>query len=131
MNKAVVGAAGAVVLVAAGVVTFLVVPRGNGAQEPAPEDERVAAYVQTWEQSYATTDCSEWKNVMTEQQRFAASADILASAWQKIEGSSDFPSDPLIRRFGYAITDACIDRSFTLTDVSYGVYVSDAATFGP
>lgn len=61
---------------------------------------------------------------MSNQEQFATSADILTSAWAKIEKSQDFPPDRLIREFQQGITSSCSADSAVITDVTYLLYNS-------
>lgn len=99
-------------------------------QAGAPADSEPDAYTQTWEQSYADTTCGEWSAQMTDQQKFAASADILASAWAKIEKTNEFPPDRLIREFQAGISSSCSPASLAITDVTYLLY-NTGSTFRP
>ena len=92
-------------------------------------------YAQSWTKSYAQTTCQDWTDSMTDQQKFAASADILSSARDKVDGGSGVAPDDLIRAFESEIDDACAppqpDPTATLTDVTLFIYQADHAQFGP
>lgn len=92
-------------------------------------------YTQTWSKDYASTTCSDWTDQMTAQQRFAASADILSAARDKIDGGSGVAPDSLIRSFEGEIDDACAKPqpapNETLTDVTLFIYQADHATYAP
>ena len=83
-------------------------------------------YAQTWERSYSETTCADWTGEMTAQQKFAAAADILVAAWTKIEGSSQFPDDSMINEFRDGIGTACVVPTMNISEVSYGVYSTEA-----
>lgn len=104
---------------------------GPSVAENEPAQSEPDKYKQTWSLSYADTTCEAWANQMTDSQQFAAAADILASAWQKIEGSSRFPSDSLIGEFQTAIGDTCVIDSMAITDASYAAYNDGASVFRP
>lgn len=118
---------GAAIVWAVTLIISFAVPRDIGISSEVGDtaDSDAAAYTQTWGKDYADTTCGDWNAQMTDEQQFAAAADILASAWDKIEGSSDFPSDSLITEFQGGISKACIEDTMTLTDVSYGVYTTE------
>jgi len=82
-------------------------------------------YTQTWSQSYAETSCDEWNLEMTSAQQFAAAADILTSARNKINGGDGLPPDALTTEFQAGITNVCIIPSMTLTDATYGLYTTE------
>lgn len=97
----------------------------------AAEPVDTTKYEQTWSQDYSSTTCEEWSTAMTEHQQFAAAADILASARNKIDGGTGLPPDDLIRDFQAAVTDSCMTPSWTITDASYVAYTDGAARFAP
>jgi len=82
-------------------------------------------YNQTWQTDYASTTCDDWLSQMTSSQRFAASADILTSARNKIDGGRGLPSDSLIDEFTDGLDNVCVIPSMTLTDASYGLYTTE------
>lgn len=95
-----------------------------------PADSNPGAYSQSWTKPYSQTTCSDWSTRMSDQERFATSADILTSAWVKIEASDDFPPDRLIREFQRGISSMCTGDDEVVTDVTYRLYNS-GATFKP
>lgn len=90
-------------------------------------DAEVASsrYTQTWSQSYAETSCDEWNLEMTSAQQFAAAADILTSARNKIDGGVGLPPDAMIGEFQAGITNVCIVPTMTLTDATFGLYTTE------
>ena len=82
-------------------------------------------YRQTWTQSYSDTTCREWFGEMTADQRFAAAADILASARNKIDGASGLPPDSLIDEFADGLDNVCVMDSMTITDAAFGLYSTE------
>ena len=62
---------------------------------------------------------------MTEAQQFAAAADILTSARNKIDGGVGLPPDSLIVEFQSGITNVCMVPSMTLVDATYGLYSTE------
>lgn len=88
-------------------------------------------YTQTWTKEYKATTCGDWLHRMTEAQRWAASADILAAARNKISGGSGLPSDTLVTTFEKNISTGC-EGSLTTTilELAYFVYNYDD-TFKP
>lgn len=82
-------------------------------------------YEQTWPAQYSKTTCTQWLNEMSDQQRFAAAADILTSARNKIDGGSGLPSDALIREFEGGVDTVCVVPTMTLTDATDGLYSTE------
>lgn len=82
-------------------------------------------YTQTWSQSYAETSCDEWNLEMTSAQQFAAAADILTSARNKIDGGVGLPPDALTSEFQAGVTNVCIIPTMTLTDATFGLYTTE------
>lgn len=117
------------ILAGLGVIGIIVgVATASSRTEPdtgQPADSDPSTYAQTWGKNYADTTCADWNDTMTDEQQFAASADILASAWAKIEGSDEFPTDLQIEDFQRGIGNVCIEPTMTLTDASYGLYETE------
>jgi hypothetical protein len=92
-------------------------------------------YDQTWSKDYASTTCADWSSTMTQQQRFAAAADILSGARDKVDGGSGVAPDDLISDFQSEIDDACEPgaptATLTLTDVTLFIYQDDHTHFAP
>lgn len=88
-------------------------------------DDSTSKYTQTWSKQYSDTTCADWNNEMTAQQQFAAAADILTSARNKIDDGTGLPSDALIREFEGGITNVCVEPTMTLTDATYGLYATE------
>jgi len=106
----------------------LMVSYSGSASAPPPA---VSKYTQTWTKGYDKTDCGDWNRVMTVQQRFAMSADVLTSARNKISGGKGMPSDVLILDFEKNISTACeADNSVKVLEIAYYVYNYDS-TFKP
>lgn len=82
-------------------------------------------YTQTWSRPYSETTCDDWNGSMTPAQQFAAAADILASARNKIDGATGLPPDSLIVEFQAGITNVCVIPTMTLTDATYGLYSTE------
>ncbi len=101
---------------------------------PSGTPSRSAAtskYTQTWHKAYKDTTCSEWLREMTAANRWAASADILASARNKISGGSGLPSDALVTSFERNIATACEgEGQVKIVEVAYLIYNYDG-TFKP
>lgn len=89
--------------------------------EPASVDK----YTQTWEKDYSETTCDDWNDLMSNKQQWAASADILSAARDKIDGGTGVAPDELIDEFQSGITNVCIVPTMTLTDASYGLYTTE------
>ncbi len=91
----------------------------------------VNKYVQTWPKDYKSTTCGEWLNKMTEAQRWAASADILTAARNKVSGGSGMPSDALVSKFERNISIGCEGSdAVTILEAAYYVYNYDS-TYKP
>jgi hypothetical protein len=93
---------------------------------PAPDNDD--KYKQTWTGGYSTTTCAEWNAMMTKQQRFAYSADVLTAARNKIDGGSGVAPDSLINRFTDDISDGCSSgiKGLTISDVAILAYSSSS-----
>ena len=98
---------------------------GNNTDTDTAYVADTSKYNQTWQTDYASTTCDDWLSQMTSSQRFAASADILTSARNKIDGGSGLPSDSLIDEFTDGLDNVCVIPSMTLTDASYGLYTTE------
>jgi hypothetical protein len=100
---------------------------GDGSDDDASAgaDDSASKYTQTWGKQYSDTTCSDWNGEMTGQQQFAAAADILTSARNKIDDGSGLPSDALVREFEGGITTVCVEPTMTLTDATYGLYATE------
>ena len=79
-------------------------------------------YDQTWPAPYSETTCVDWLDSMTPEQQFAAAADILAAARNKIDGGSGLPPDTLIDEFAGGVSNVCVEPSMTLMDATFGLY---------
>jgi len=93
-------------------ITFVSCLAGSGSSNSGSSGNQGAAankYTQTWTKSYSSTTCDEWLHDMTSSQKFAAAADMLASARNKIDGGSGIPSDSLISEFQGGISNVCQD----------------------
>lgn len=88
--------------------------------DPVPDK-----YTQTWATSYAETTCEDWNTRMTSGQQFAAAADILTAARNKIDGGTGLPGDPLISEFQGGVTTVCVVPTMTLTDAGYSLYTTE------
>lgn len=91
----------------------------------------VSKYTQTWTKEYKATTCGEWLEDMTESQRWAASADILTAARNKISGGRGLPTDALVTLFERNISRGCEGSSeVTIVEAAYVIYNYDG-TFKP
>jgi hypothetical protein len=97
----------------------------DNAGDEAGDEGGDSKYVQTWATSYSETTCADWLGEMTSGQRWAAAADILTSARNKIDGGEGLPPDSLITEFEGGLTNVCIEPTMTLTDASYGLYTTE------
>ncbi|MDA3805438.1 hypothetical protein PED38_11580 [Clavibacter sp. CT19] len=120
---AALGCGGVVVIV----IAVMSIAALTSTRDDAPPAEGAGddKYTQTWTSSYSETSCREWNEEMTTPQKFAASADILTSARNKIDGGTGLPSDSLITEFSAGITNVCIIPTMTLTDATYGLYTTE------
>jgi len=87
--------------------------------------EETSKYTQTWATPYSETTCDDWNTQLTSGQRFAASADMLASARNKGGGGTGLPSDALINEFSGGITNVCVEPTMALTDAAVGLYLTE------
>ena len=91
----------------------------------------ISKYDQTWTTSYSSTTCGQWLGEMTEQQRWAAAADMLLGARSK-DGDADLPPDDLVTAFGSGIANVCeVESSVSITDVAVELYLAERSRFAP
>jgi hypothetical protein len=88
-------------------------------------------YTQTWAKSYSATSCSEWNGVMSEEQQFAAAADMLAGARNRGDGGTGLPDDSLIEQFQGGVTTACVEPTANVAEIGAVLYLSERAIFSP
>ena len=89
-------------------------------------DTTVSKYTQTWSKQYSDTSCAEWNTDLTGQQQFAAAADMLTSARNKIDDGTGLPADSLIQEFERGITNVCVEPTMTLADAAVGLYATES-----
>lgn len=90
-----------------------------------------AKYQQTWKTPYSSTTCADWRSKMTDGQRWAAAADMLAAARQK-DGAKALPPDAMVDSFAAGLTRVCEPiATLTLTDAGVGLYLTDRRLFAP
>lgn len=120
------------ILIIGGCTALLVFPwKSVAPTSSATASAAGARYTQTWRKEYKVTTCSEWLNQMTDAQRWAASADILAAARNKISGGKGMPSDALVTRFEQNISTGCEGSGqITILEAAYVIYNYDD-TFKP
>jgi hypothetical protein len=82
-------------------------------------------YAQTWHKDYSNTSCSEWSGQMSEQQRFAASADMLTAARNKMDGGSGVPNDSLIDEFTAGLDTVCVDDAANIAELAVLLYTTE------
>lgn len=90
----------------------------------------VGKYEQTWGKPYDQTTCADFKNAMTDQQRWAMAADMLTGARTKGDGISAMPSDALVTTFRDGLSYVCVDDNLTMTDMGAGLYQTERERFG-
>ncbi|WP_248582558.1 hypothetical protein [Nocardioides sp. InS609-2] len=113
-------------LTSAAVATMSVVALSGCGSDGNQGGTDVGKYEQTWPRAYSETTCDDWADEMTGQQHFAAAADMLTSARNKIDGGEGLPPDSLIERFQSDIASTCqIEGTLTITDAVYVVYNDD------
>ena len=89
-------------------------------------------YTQTWPKSYSSTTCQEWAATMTEQQKFAAAADMLTSARNKGDGGKGVPPDALITYFQSGISNVCPTApSMSLAETGATLYLTERTKLRP
>lgn len=117
-----------IVAISVGIVLFLLFVVSCTVNSSSSDDAEVAEvskYTQTWTTAYSETTCNDWLSRMTPAQQFAASADILTAARNKIDGGSGLPADSLIEEFSDGINNVCVIPDMTLTDATYGLYTTE------
>ena len=98
---------------------------GSSSSQESSNDK----YTQTWSQSYDSTSCLEWGSVMSEKEKWVASADMLSSM-RKVDGlANPLPLDTLVDTFREAIDTACVVEDLNINEVAIGVYVSEELLF--
>lgn len=86
-------------------------------------------YTQTWSKSYDATSCLEWGTLMSQKEKWVASADMLSSL-RKVDGlANPLPLDTLVDTFSEAIDTACAVEDMKISEVAVGVYVSEELLF--
>ncbi len=117
---------GCLVIVAIVIVGFVACTAiGSSHTSTSSSSSDVSKYTQTWPKSYAETTCADWLQTMTSAQRFAAAADILSSARNKIDGGTGLPPDSLITEFAVGTSNVCVVPTMTITDATYGLYSTE------
>ena len=106
-------------------IVILVVLIGTLSPKGTSTDPETSKYEQTWGAAYTDTTCDDWNTLMTSAQQFAAAADILTAARNKIDGGEGLPPDSLISEFQAGVTNVCVIPSMTLTDATYGLYTTE------
>lgn len=130
MNQWAKGGIAAAVIVSLGVVIALLSNDGN------PDPGETQPFQQTWTKSYDQTDCADWVGAMTQDQQWAAAADMLTGARNKGDGGSGVPSDGLITAFKADITTACegeiqASGSDDIATIGASVYLVGRETYKP
>lgn len=84
-------------------------------------DSDLNRFDQTWEQPLDETTCADWTGTMTTSQRYAAAAELLLSARERMPG---FPSDSQFTFFMSRITAGCDNAGAeaAASEVAQGVY---------
>ena len=102
---------------------------------PKPTSTAPDKYTQTWPKGYSETTCTEWTNKMTDQQKFAAAADMLTGARNKGDGGSGLPPDSLIQRFAADVGEGCSVAAtadgLSVADAAVSVYLIGRDTYKP
>lgn len=106
----------------------LMLPLGACSSSGGDDTEK---YTQTWSKSYSSTSCDEWNSEMSDGQRFAAAADMLAGARNNGDGGSGLPNDSLIGQFQGGVTTACVVPSANIAEIGAGLYLTERETFRP
>jgi len=90
-------------------------------------------YTQTWTESYGTTPCSDWRDLMDNHQRFVAAADMLLTLRKK-DGNGEIPTDEMVGAFALAMTDMCnapAGEVATISQIAPLVYLAFPGEFKP
>ena len=113
------------VIVLASVLIGVVSTLGHDDKAETADMADTSKYDQTWSTPYSQTTCDDWLNSMSSREQFAAAADILTSARNKIDDGTGLPSDALVDEFAGGITTVCVEPTMTLTDATYGLYATE------
>ena len=87
-------------------------------------------YQQTWSKSYAATTCSDFRTSMTEHERWAAGADMLANARAKGDGPRGMPSDQLVTTFRLGVETGCVIDTMSVAETGAMLHLAEKARFG-
>ena len=87
-------------------------------------------YDQTWSKNYSDTTCLEFRTSMTEQQRWAAAADMLTGARTKGDGITGMPSDQLVTTFLQGVKTACVVDTMSVAETGATLYLTERTLFG-
>ncbi len=101
-----------------------------GACSGAPTSTK---YVQTWPRDYRVTTCNDWRDSMSNQQRFVAAGDLLVTL-RKHDGDGSLPSDQMIGAFALDMSDMCAapaGQVATILDMAPLLYLAFPTEFKP
>ena len=89
-------------------------------------------YVQTWTKPYGDTTCADWRDAMSEQQKFVMAGDILLTSQRKLKADAAIPSDALVGQFQGQLQGLCL--TYPTDDVataSFIVWTTGQDVFAP
>lgn len=113
---------------AAAVVLAIVTACSTSAGSEESSNDR---YEQTWPKQYSSTTCAEWNDSMTDEQQWAASADMLTGARNTGDGGEGLPPDSLVDEFQSDVTTACVEPTMSLAEVGAALYLTERDRFRP
>ena len=89
-------------------------------------------YTQTWTKAYGATTCADWRDIMSEHQKFVMAADILYASQKKVEPEIGLPSDSLVGQFQGQIQGLCLTHGTDdVVTVSFIVWTTGQDVFAP
>jgi hypothetical protein len=86
---------------------------------------RSETYEQTWREPYSETTCAEWTSTMTDDQQFAASADLV---WEHHEeqGATERPkTGPIVDYQGLMTQECAAKPDKTIAQVARRIHFAD------
>lgn len=77
----------------------------GGAPTAAPTNDK---YTQTWKTPYGTTTCAQFRNEMTDHQRWVMAVDMLVGARKVNSKDAGMPSDAMVDEFEGGLKNVCV-----------------------
>lgn len=89
-------------------------------------------FTQTWTKPYGQTTCGDWRDTMTEHQKFVMAADILLTSQRKLKANAPIPNDGLIGQFQGQVQGLCLTHATDdVTTVAFLVWSTGQDVFAP